>query len=157
MPDFLSFPVLPTAPGTADDMLDDADELENLLEDAFEQEDEEEAARQQAAAPQSGSKSPTPPAGQPSSQFSPSLVVSPTSAPPLIRQPPTGKLPCFTILLIHILGGYLILCANLLCLGPSLIQTTTLHALETMPRTSAGLIDVESLTPEQHRAYNAYV
>lgn len=41
--------------------------------------------------------------------------------------------------------------------GRSFIQNTTQHALETMPRIGNGLIDVEKLTPEQHRVYNAYV
>ena len=39
--------------------------------------------------------------------------------------------------------------------GRSFIQNTTQHALETMPRSADGLIDVDKLTPEQHRVYNA--
>ncbi len=48
MPDITGLP--PADGGTADEMLDDADELENLLEDALE-ENEEEEEEEQATAP----------------------------------------------------------------------------------------------------------
>lgn len=148
MPDFTGMP-MPSAPGTADDILDEADELEGLLEDALlEEQEAEEAARQQA---ETIAKSlATGALGVSPSQPSPEAVLGPTSA------------PIGTQRYIYLLGYFYLrtpshFSSRLFLPGASLIQTTTQHALESMPRTKAGLIDVDSLTPEQHRAYNAYV
>ena len=48
MPDFMAMAAASKLPGDADDILDEADELEGMLEDALEEAMEEEQAKQAA-------------------------------------------------------------------------------------------------------------
>jgi hypothetical protein len=144
MPDFMAAAPAPGEGGTADEMLDEADELENLLEDALEEAEEEEA-EETATAPMSADV------------VTNDQVFSPVPLPNPIAALGNKKM----YFPLHPLSSVLILCLlfviNFIFSGRSFIQNTTQSALETMPRTTNGLIDVEKLTPEQHRVYNAYV
>jgi hypothetical protein len=125
MPDLMAGPGA-LAGGTADDILDENDEMDAMLEEAMEETEAEEAAPPKPGPPQAPAPAaPSPrPAGTHAQQVSP-------PPPPLFS-------PIF-----------------LAPAAPASILDTTQNALEAMPRTSEGLIDVDSLSLEQHRAYTA--
>ena len=67
MPDFMAAP----AGGTADEMLDEADELENLLEDALEENEEEEEEEQAVPMATETTTTPAPVKAAPAAQPTP--------------------------------------------------------------------------------------
>jgi hypothetical protein len=71
MPDITGLP--PADGGTADEMLDDADELENLLEDALEENEDEEEEEQAPAPMEVAAAAPAMPA--PAAQPTPSTAL----------------------------------------------------------------------------------